>query len=167
MACINFNFNLFIPSLPNQVMRVFKPTPLLPTYLIAFVISKFDSQTRFNKGIEFRTFAREGQIQNTDFGIETAIKALDEFEKAFDLKYQDMEKLDQVALPRFNFGGMENHGIVFYREDFLLYDEKVHTAYDREYVAQTIAHEVCEIIFNFLNKRIKFIRFAINFLEIS
>lgn len=125
-------------------MRSFKPTPLLPTYLIAFVISKFENLTQIHNDMEFRAFAREGQKNNTQFGIETAIKALDAFEKAFDSKYKDqgMEKLDQVALPRFNFGGMENHGIIFYREDFLLYDENIDTAYDKEYVAQTVVHEV-------------------------
>lgn len=115
---------------------------MLPTYLIAFVISKFEKRSQMHNGIEFRAFSREGQIENTIFGIDTAIKALDQFEEAFNVTYQGMTKLDQVALPRFNFGGMENHGIIFYREDFLLYNENIHTAYDKEYIAQTVAHEV-------------------------
>lgn len=123
-------------------MTVFEVTPLLPTYLLGFVISKFAKKSETSNGIEFGAFSREFQIENTEFGIKTAIEALKHFESDFNVKYQEMTKLDQVALPVFNFGGMENHGIIFYREDFLLYDQEVHTAYDKEYVAQTVVHEV-------------------------
>lgn len=133
------------------MIRTFKPTPLLPTYLLAFVVSTFENRTELSlNGIKFRTFAREGQGVNTEFGIDTAIEALNQFERTFNLSYQGMTKLDQVALPVFNFGGMENHGIIFYRQDFLLYDEEIHTAYDKEYVAQTIAHEVVKFLKKFI-----------------
>lgn len=124
-------------------------TPLLPTYLLAFVISEFPHKSEISNGIEFRAFSRKDQIENTQFGISTTIQALKQFELNFNMKYEDMTKLDQVALPSFNFGGMENHGIIFYREDFLLYDKEVDTAYDKEYVAQTIVHEVK--VFNFFS----------------
>lgn len=67
---------------------------------------------------------------------------MEKFEETFNVKYEGVGKIDQVALPVFNFGGMENHGIIFYREDFLLYDENKDTLYDKEYVAQTVVHEV-------------------------
>ena len=99
-------------------------------------------RAEFWNNIKFQTFSREGQGGNTRFGLSTAIDALIKYQNVFKVTYDEMTKLDQIALPVFNFGGMENHGIVFYREDFLLYDEKVDTAYDKEYVAQTVVHEV-------------------------
>lgn len=74
--------------------------------------------------ILFRMFSRPEQIHNTEFGLETAMRALELVESAFETKYE-LEKLDQVALPVFNRGGMENYGIVFYREDYLLVEPSV------------------------------------------
>lgn len=97
----------------------------MPTYLIAFVISDFDEISRTNaNNILFRVYARPEQIKNTEFALDTAVKALELFESAFETKYE-LLKLDQVGLPVFNRGGMENYGIVFYREDYLLVDPLV------------------------------------------
>jgi aminopeptidase N len=107
------------------MITVFNQTALMPTYLFAFVISDFDmkSSTSANN-ILFRAFSRPEQIRNTEFGLETAEKALKLFEDSFQRAYE-LEKLDQVALPVFNAGGMENYGIVFYREDYFLFEPSV------------------------------------------
>jgi aminopeptidase N len=97
----------------------------MSTYLIAFVISDFDVNSETNaNNVLFRAFSKPEQIQNTAFGLATAKEALELYESAFETKYE-LLKLDQVALPVFNRGGMENHGIVFYREDYFLYDPMV------------------------------------------
>jgi aminopeptidase N len=115
---------------------------LTSTYLVAFVVSDFEVNEELNDDkILFRVFSRPDQIDNTDFGITTAIEALKIYENAFETKYE-LKKLDQVALPVFNRGGMENYGIVFYREDYLLYEPGVTTAFDKEFAAATIVHEV-------------------------
>ena len=109
----------------ERAITAFNQTPLMPTYLIAFVISDFEVNSRTNaNNILFRAFSRPEQIQNTEFGLDTAAKALELYEIAFETKYE-LLKLDQVALPVFNRGGMENYGIVFYREDYLLYEPSV------------------------------------------
>lgn len=97
----------------------------MPTYLIAFVVSDLAMNSKTNvNNILFRAFSRPEQIENTDFGLEAGMKALELFESGFETKYA-LEKLDQIALPVFNRGGMENYGIIFYREDYFLYDEMV------------------------------------------
>lgn len=107
------------------MITVFNQTTLMPTYLLAFVIADFDvnSNTSANN-ILLRAFARPEQIRKTDFGLAMAGKALELFESAFETKYE-LSKLDQVALPVFNRGGMENYGAVFYHEDYLLYEPSV------------------------------------------
>lgn len=97
----------------------------MSTYLFAFVISDFSMNSKENVNtILFRVFSRPQQISNTNFGLETAISALEHFESAFETKYE-LPKLDQVALPVFNRGGMENYGIIFYHEKYFLYEPLV------------------------------------------
>lgn len=130
---MNYSFFVFLSSTnlkttssdDGRMISFFNQTPLLPTYLIAFVISDFEANSEVNvNNVLFRVFSRPEQIKNTDFGLATAQIALHYYESAFDSKYELM-KLDQVALPVFNRGGMENHGIVFYREDYLLFEPSV------------------------------------------
>lgn len=108
----------------NKV-SIFDETPLMSTYLLAFLISKFDNKTIFNEnGTKFQAFAEPDLVIHSEFGLKTAVDALRLFQNAFETKYE-LPKLDQVALPVFNIGGMENHGIIFYRKDYFLYDPTV------------------------------------------
>lgn len=73
----------------------------MSTYLIAFVISDFEMKSKTNvNNILFRAFSRPEQIENTNFGLDTAIEALKQFERAFDTKYalQKLVTIDQGCL---------------------------------------------------------------------
>lgn len=49
---------------------------------------------------------------------------------------------DQVGLPDFNAGAMENWGLVTYRENALLYDNTYSSIGNKERVVTVIAHEL-------------------------
>lgn len=49
---------------------------------------------------------------------------------------------DQVALPDFSAGAMENWGLVTYRENALLYDLQSSSTGNQERVVTVIAHEL-------------------------
>lgn len=49
---------------------------------------------------------------------------------------------DQIALPDFNAGAMENWGLVTYRENSLLFDPQSSSSSNQERVATVIAHEL-------------------------
>ena len=49
---------------------------------------------------------------------------------------------DLVAIPDFAAGAMENWGLITYRMIALLYDSKVSTTKDKQWVAVVIAHEL-------------------------
>ena len=51
-------------------------------------------------------------------------------------------KLDQIAVPDFMAGAMENAGAIVYRETELLVDERTADADQRNGVAEVIAHEI-------------------------
>jgi len=56
-------------------------------------------------------------------------------------------KADQIALPDFNAGAMENWGLVTYREQSLLYDMS-RDRFDRKfYVANVVSHEMAHMWF--------------------
>ncbi|KAG5273890.1 hypothetical protein AALO_G00156790 [Alosa alosa] len=54
-------------------------------------------------------------------------------------------KLNQIALPDFNTGAMENWGLITYRETALLYDPDVSSNGNKERIATIIAHELAHM----------------------
>lgn len=53
---------------------------------------------------------------------------------------------DQIALPDFYFGAMENWGLVTYRETKLLYDPSTSSNRNKETTATIIAHELAHMV---------------------
>lgn len=53
---------------------------------------------------------------------------------------------DQIALPDFYFGAMENWGLVTYRETNLLYDPVISSNANKERTATIIAHELAHMV---------------------
>lgn len=53
-----------------------------------------------------------------------------------------MEKLDQVAIPDFSAGAMENWGLITYRERALLYDDNETSNSYRQYIIGVVTHEL-------------------------
>ena len=54
--------------------------------------------------------------------------------------------IDQIAIPEFSSGAMENWGLVTYREVNLLYNEAVSSPADKQRVASVIAHELAHMV---------------------
>ncbi|MBO4813145.1 M1 family metallopeptidase [Candidatus Saccharibacteria bacterium] len=120
----------------------FRPTPRMSTYLLAWVIGRFHGKTVKNDhGIEITTYCSLAQdIDTVDFANEIAAKSLEFYDDNFGVPYP-LEKLDQIALPDFEAGAMENWGLVTYRESMMLVS-KVATLGTRKGVALTVAHEL-------------------------
>ncbi len=53
---------------------------------------------------------------------------------------------DQIALPDFNAGAMENWGLITYRETALLYDEAFSSNSNKERIATIIGHELAHMV---------------------
>ncbi len=132
-------------SLKKTVKRKiveFETTPRMSTYLLAFVIGHFNSKTEKNKhGVEVTTYAALNQPKKMlDFPNKIAADALDLYDDLFDVPYP-LPKMDQVAIPDFEAGAMENWGLVTYREACLLASEDTSKSHN-EYVATVITHEL-------------------------
>ncbi|MBQ3261238.1 M1 family metallopeptidase [Candidatus Saccharibacteria bacterium] len=120
----------------------FAKTPQMSTYLLAFVIGRFNFvEGKTKSSVSVRTFAPLGYDPKLLLSPnKTAIKSLEYYDQLFGTPYP-LKKLDQVAIPDFEAGAMENWGLVTYRESQLLCDESSSLGVKKS-VALTITHEL-------------------------
>ncbi len=134
----------FINPHAGETRRVFtfETTPRMSTYLLAWVIGKFHKVETVNKnGVKIASYATLAQPKSAlKFANETAARALEYYDQRFGIKYP-LSKLDQVALPDFEAGAMENWGLVTYRESMMLADQNA-AIQTRQGVAITVTHEL-------------------------
>ena len=120
----------------------FETTPRMSTYLLALCLGHFQSVTTKNQhGVTITTYAPLNQAKESLVEPNRiAGEALDFYDQAFGVSYP-LPKLDQVAVPDFDAGAMENWGLVTYRESCLLIDETA-TLTDKIQIATVITHEL-------------------------
>uniref|UniRef100_A0A7S4IIB0 Aminopeptidase n=1 Tax=Vannella robusta TaxID=1487602 RepID=A0A7S4IIB0_9EUKA len=121
----------------------FDTTPIMSTYLVAFVIGEFDyvEKKTSDDRINVRVYVPVGKQDQGNFALEMASRTLPFYEKWFGIPYP-LPKADLIAIPDFASGAMENWGLVTYRETALLVDEKSSSASTKQWVALVVAHEL-------------------------
>ncbi len=127
----------------GKLVTHFEQTPRMSTYLVAFVIGDLQKATaKTNTGVEVNVFATPAQpAESLAFALEHAVKTIEYFNDYFDIPYP-LPKSDQVALPDFSNGAMENWGLITYRESALLYDPATTSIASKQYIATVISHEL-------------------------
>ncbi len=126
----------------NLKKFVFEETPLMSTYLLAFVIGELDYVEGKSKNeTKVRVYTTPGKKENGKLALDVAIKSLDYYNEYFKIPYP-LPKLDLIAIPDFESGAMENWGLITYRETQLLFDEKNSSAGIKEDIVNTITHEI-------------------------
>jgi len=126
----------------NVATTKFGATPIMSTYLLAFVVGELESREAKSKsGVTVRTFATKNQIEHTAFALEEAVAYMDFYEEYYDIPFP-LEKCDFVALPDFASGAMENWGLITFREQGLLLDDKLTSLSTKQYVSLVVAHEL-------------------------
>ncbi|ODV94865.1 hypothetical protein PACTADRAFT_50719 [Pachysolen tannophilus NRRL Y-2460] len=129
-------------NLPNDRKKVvFNTTPLMSTYLVAFVIGEFGYIESNDYKVPIRVYTTPGSEEKGRFALETAVEALNFYDKKFGINYP-LPKLDMVAIPDFSAGAMENFGLITYRVVLILYDEKTSTPSAKQRVGEVVAHEL-------------------------
>ncbi len=128
--------------LDGAFSKTFQPTPRMSTYLLAWVIGKFHGKSVTNAhGTKITTYCSLAQdVDSVDFANEIAAKSLEFYDDNFGVPYP-LEKLDQIALPDFEAGAMENWGLVTYRESMMLVGKSA-TIETKKSVSLTVAHEL-------------------------
>lgn len=126
----------------SRKIVTFKTTPKMSTYLLAICIGKFNKVSGTNQhGIEVATYGALNQpTESLEFSNQIAMESLDFYDQLFEVPYP-LPKLDQVAIPDFDAGAMENWGLVTYRESCLLADQNTPQT-TKEYIATVVTHEL-------------------------
>lgn len=120
----------------------FNKSPLMSTYLVAFIVGELNFIETKSFRVPVRVYAPPGQdIEHGRFSLDLAAKTLAFYEKVFGIDFP-LPKMDQVAIPDFAAGAMENWGLVTYRVVDLLFDEKASGAATKERVAEVVQHEL-------------------------
>ncbi|XP_072421563.1 alanyl (membrane) aminopeptidase b, tandem duplicate 1 [Chiloscyllium punctatum] len=125
------------------IITSFEKTPKMSTYLLAFIVSDFDYDYDNTSDTEIRIWARKQAIEEDQgkYAVNVTGKILQFFENYYNVFYP-LPKSDQIALPDFNAGAMENWGLITYRETALLYDRDLSSIGNKERVVTVIAHEL-------------------------
>ncbi|KAH8257876.1 hypothetical protein KR038_002397 [Drosophila bunnanda] len=129
-------------SLPDYVWTEFQQSLPMSTYLVAYSVNDFTHKpSTLPNGALFRTWARPDAMDHCDFAAEIGPQILQYYEELFGIKFP-LPKIDQIAIPDFEAGAMENWGLVTYRETALLYSNRTTSLEARENVALVMAHEL-------------------------
>ncbi|XP_075715569.1 aminopeptidase Ey-like [Rhinoderma darwinii] len=143
VALSNMNVSSVTPEQWNNTQWTvtrFEKSPKMSTYLVAFIVSQFKSIGDERVKIWGRKKAIEDEGQG-EYALRVTRPILEYFESYYNVSYP-LPKSDQVALPDFGAGAMENWGLVTYRDTALLYDPKESSIGNKERVVTVIAHEL-------------------------
>lgn len=138
-AVSNWPVDSIVPVIgTNKYVTTFVKTYPMPTYLIGFVVSDFEFVEQGNQ----RVYAKPESIQagEANFALNDGIRILQTCEELWGVPYSP-PKVYQVAIPDFAAGGMEEWGLLTYREEVLLFNNQTGTLRNQEGVLRLMSHE--------------------------
>ena len=126
----------------------FEPTTPLSTYLITLIAGAFHVRTDAHDGIPLALYCRRSQAEYLDAEADEVFtitkQCLDRYHEIFTVRYP-FGLYQQAFVPEFNFGAMENAGLVIFRDEYL-YRSAV-TESERSQRAAIVAHEMAHMWF--------------------
>ncbi len=135
-----------VDDLPAGKTVHFATTARVSPYITAVVAGPYHVVRDHHDGIDLGLWCRRtlGQHLDPDELFTTTRQGFDWYHENFGLRYA-FDKYDQVFVPEFNAGAMENAGCVTFREDYV-FRSKVTDA-RRERRGETILHEMAHMWF--------------------
>jgi aminopeptidase N len=124
----------------------FPPTPVMATYITSVMAGPYHVVRDEHDGIPLGIFCRQSLARylDPDEIFEVTKQGFGFYHQAFGLRYP-FGKYDQLFVPEFKEGAMENAGSVTFLEDYI-FRSRV-TSYAREARAETILHEMAHMWF--------------------
>jgi len=127
----------------------FEQTRPLSTYLFAFAAGDFEKITRTRNGVTINMYHRESDTarlnRNKEKAFDLHFNALQWLEDYTGITYP-FGKFDFIALPSFQYSGMEHPGATYYRASRVFLDESA-TIRDELNRANLISHETAHMWF--------------------
>lgn len=134
----------------NFSIWTFNQTPKMSSYLYAICAGPYAKKTDIYEGkfgkYPLAIFVRPSLSQYLDHEeiFEVTKQGFKWFEEKFQIGYP-FKKYDQVFVPEFNAGAMENVGCVTFRDEYIFRSRTTRTAYESR--ANTILHELAHMWF--------------------
>jgi aminopeptidase N len=129
----------------------FAPTPVLSSYVTALIAGPYavvrdELTSRDGRVIPLAIYARKSlnQYLDADYIFEKTRQGFAYYEEKFDHPYP-FEKYDQLFVPEFNAGAMENAGAVTFTENYVFRSKVTDAIKERRVV--TILHELAHMWF--------------------
>jgi aminopeptidase N len=126
----------------------FAETELFSTYLVALACGPYVRHTSEHRGLQLGLYARRSMQRQLDEHaaevLEITTQGLDYFSQLFDQPYP-FAKYDQLFVPEYNAGAMENVGAVTYNESYLFRDPP--TDNERLDRGEVLLHELAHMWF--------------------
>ncbi|OMI38389.1 aminopeptidase N [Streptomyces sparsogenes] len=137
------------PEPKDNVWR-FEPTPRVSTYITALIAGPYHSVHSSWEGegrsVPLGIYCRPSlaEFLDSDAIFEVTRQGFDWFQQKFDYAYP-FAKYDQLFVPEFNAGAMENAGAVTIRDQYVFRSKVTDAAYEMR--AETILHELAHMWF--------------------
>ncbi|MET8049178.1 aminopeptidase N [Streptosporangium sp. NPDC005286] len=124
----------------------FPPTPVMSTYITALCAGPYHKVTSEHDGIPLGLYCRASLAEHLDPEnlFEVTRQGFDFFHEIFGVRYP-FGKYDQLFVPEFNAGAMENAGCVTFLEDYVFRSRVTGAMIERR--AETLLHEMAHMWF--------------------
>ena len=129
----------------SKTIRFMRTRPM-PSYLLAVAAGPMETVSVEGMSVPGRIITARGQKHLAETARRISPPLLKTLEDYFECPYP-YAKLDQIAVPEFNFGAMENAGAITYRDSILLNDPRTAAASHRSRQARIVAHEMAHMWF--------------------
>ncbi|MGW2853789.1 aminopeptidase N, partial [Streptomyces sp. NPDC001215] len=135
---------------PEDDVWVFEPTPRISTYITALIVGPYHSvhsvYEKDGRTVPLGIYCRPSlaEFLDADAIFEVTRQGFDWFQEKFDYAYP-FKKYDQLFVPEFNAGAMENAGAVTFRDQYVFRSKVTDAAYESR--AATILHELAHMWF--------------------
>ncbi|WP_407286576.1 aminopeptidase N [Streptomyces sp. BP-8] len=135
---------------PSGTVWRFEPTPRISTYVTALIVGPYhsvhSSYEKDGQSVPLGIYCRPSLAEHLDADaiFEVTRQGFDWFQEKFDYAYP-FAKYDQLFVPEFNAGAMENAGAVTIRDQYVFRSKVTDAAY--EVRAETILHELAHMWF--------------------
>ncbi len=122
--------------------HTFDTTDVISSYAVATTIGPYESTpVRLIAGVPCRVYALAGKAKLAEVALDVTAQVLPFYIDYFAQPYA-FGKLDQVAVPGFDAGGMENVGAIFYRQQAILMQPGATPWQTIKNIVTTVAHEI-------------------------
>ncbi|WP_431044446.1 aminopeptidase N [Streptomyces sp. P1-3] len=135
---------------PKDNVWHFEPTPRISSYITALIVGPYHSVHSSWEGdgrsVPLGIYCRPSlaEFLDADAIFEVTRQGFDWFQEKFDYEYP-FAKYDQLFVPEFNAGAMENAGAVTIRDQYVFRSKVTDASYELR--AETILHELAHMWF--------------------